>query len=234
MKNTRAVLFVLFATILASSAISMANAAIVPFDGIEYSWLHENSRGDPTGDWITQINDTVAVRPGDTMQFQNRWYNGYAGTTDIRISYGGGTKYTCIGADEYVLLGLNYGSYYPAGEDSVSFYAAVTNCSEERTYGIAVNHQYVYNGIMYGAGPFGGAMGFRRAVAENGTSGNSIDTGLQDDASATDTSAIAAQPSSTGVPTTAAEPTPGFGFGAVILVSGAFIIAYMCGRRLHK
>jgi hypothetical protein len=236
-KETRVLLIAGYiAALLAIGAAGTATAAIVPFNGTDYSWLHPNSMGDePTGDWITQINDTVEVRPGDSMQFQNRWYNGYAGTADIRISYGGGAKYTCAGADEYVFLGLNYGNYYPSGTESVSFYAMVTNCSEERN-GLSVNHQYVYNGIMYGAGPFGGARGFRMATAENGTSGSFTGPDPHDNASAAGTPAVTGQPPAAGIPVSAegAAQTPGFGFEAMILLADTFAVASFFRRNFRK
>ena len=71
------------AALLAVFAIGTASAAIVPFNGVEYSWLHHDDNGDPVADWIKRINDVAPVRNGDMMQFQNRWYNSYAGTADI-------------------------------------------------------------------------------------------------------------------------------------------------------
>jgi hypothetical protein len=234
MKNTKALLFLICVAILASFAIDMANAAIVPFDGIEYSWFHDGNDKGAEGGWITEINDTVEVRPGDTMQFQNRWYNGYAGTVDTRISYGGRFRYTCIGADEYVLYGLNYGSYYPSGTESVPFYSAVTNCSEE-IYDILVNHQYVCNGVMFGAG-YTLTMSFQRRTVENGTQDYGTDTDLHENEYATPIPSATAQPSATVLPAVTEEPvpTPGFSFDTIILTSGAFAIAYICERCLHK
>jgi hypothetical protein len=139
------------AALLAIGAIGTATAAIVPFNGTDYSWLHPNSRGDePTGDWITQINDTIEVRPGDAMQFQNRWYNGLPGTADARISYGGGQPYVCSGTDEMIFYGLNYGNYYPGSTSGVPLYSTVTNCSEEPG-SLVINLQFVYNGFVYGS-----------------------------------------------------------------------------------
>lgn len=235
MKSTIVVLFILFAIILAVSAIGMANAAIVPFDGTEYSWFHDGSDKGAEGDWIAEINDTVAVRPGDTMQFQNRWYNGYAGTVDTRISYGGRFRYTCIGADEYVLYGLNYGSYYPSGTESVPFYSTVTNCSEE-VYDILVNHQYVCNGVMFGAG-YTLTMSFQRRTVENDTSDYVADTDLYENAYATEVPSATAQPSATVLPAVTEEPAPapGFSFDIIItLASGTFAIICICGRCLRK
>jgi hypothetical protein len=216
--------------------IGTATAAIVPFNGTQYSWLHANSKNDgPEGDWLGYIDDTISVRNGDSMQFQNRWYNGYAGTADIRISYGGGIKYTCVGADEYVYLGLNYGNYYPSDTASVPFYATVSNCSEE-PYGLGVNHQYVFDGIMYGSGMRGGSRLFREAAPENGTSGNFTDPGLYDNASVTGTPAATAQPSATPSSATTEEPAPTQGFGSdiIILLAGTFAICYFCRGYIRK
>ncbi len=157
-KDNRALLntgcVVAFAIMLACFATGTAFAAIVPFNGTDYSWLHANEKGDPEGYWITQIKDTISVRDGDMMQFRNRWYNSYAGTADVRISYGGGQPYTCIGSDEYASYGLNFGNYYPSGTESISYYAQVVasqggpDSLEE--YSFTANHQYVYNGVIYG------------------------------------------------------------------------------------
>ena len=150
MKSTRAALFILCTAILVACAIDTANTAIVPFNGTEYSWLHLNIKNEPTGDWKSQIDDNIAVRVGDAMQFQNRWYNSLPGTADPRISYGGGQPYVCSGADEVIFYGLNYGNYYPGGSDSMSLYSTVSNCSDEPN-NLVINHQYVYNGIVYGS-----------------------------------------------------------------------------------
>jgi hypothetical protein len=151
MKKTGIMLCALCLAILAVSlAIGTTSAAIIPFNGTEYSWLHPDYKGDPTGDWHSQIDDDIAVRPGDAMQFQNRYYNGYAGTADVRISYGGGQPYVCAGAEEYLFYGLNYGNYYPSGTAAVPLYSTVSNCSDEPN-NLVVNHQYVYNGLVYGS-----------------------------------------------------------------------------------
>lgn len=216
--------------LLALLAIGTADAAIVPFDGTDYSWLHEDDKGVPTGDWITQINDTVEVRPGDVMQFQNRWYNNYAGTADIRISYGGGFRYTCMGADEYVYYGLNYGNYYPSGTESMPFYSTVTNCSSEEPYYLVANHQYVYNGMMYGCiGPdFKWTMLFQMG---NSTNVTETDSPIQEDnAPATVTPEITGPTAITSAP----RSTPGFDFGSIILASGAFTFVCMCRRCLRR
>ncbi len=107
------------------------------------------TKAQPTGDWLSQISDNIAVRKGDAMQFQNRYYNNFAGTADVRISYGGGQPYVCAGAEEYLYYGLNFGNYYPSGTVSVPLYSTVSNCSEEPNH-LIVNHQYVYNGFLYG------------------------------------------------------------------------------------
>jgi hypothetical protein len=216
---------------IAAGTIGTANAAIVPFNGTEYSWLHEDTSGSgPGGDWIEQIHDTIPVRNGDVMQFQNRWYNAYAGTTDIRISYGGCAPYSCTGSDEYVFCGLNYGNYYPGGTDTMSAYATVTNCSNE-TYGISVNHQYVYNGIMYGSGPFGSGLGFRE-ILENETPRYVAGKGPDGNASATAT----AQPSAAGMPGGTEQPAPAPGLipGILAILTGTFVIGYFCRRHFHK
>jgi hypothetical protein len=149
MKSVSVLFVMVCIAVLAASAIGTANAAIVPFNGTESSYLHPDGIGDPTGNWKSQIVDNIAVRTGDVLQFQNRWYNGYAGTADVRISYGGGQRYVCSGADEVIFYGLNYGNYYPGSTDSQPLYATVTNCSEEPN-NLVINHQYVYNGYVYG------------------------------------------------------------------------------------
>lgn len=208
------------AVILSICAIDMASAAVVPFNGTGYSWLHEGPRG-IEGDWITQIEDTVYVRTGDSMQFQNRWYNNYAGTADIRISYGGGQPYVCMGADEYVYYGLNYGNYYPSGTTAVPFYSAVANCSDEPNH-LVVNHQYVYNGLMYGTnGPgFQWTMLFQKGDRENMAQG-SVGTAEQQDNSA---AIVMPAATITPVPTGRATPSPGFGFEAPAALTCAMAI----------
>lgn len=149
-KNTRILLgSSCAAAMLAVFLIGTATAAIVPFNGVEYSWLHHDDNGDPVADWIKRISDVAPVRNGDAMQFQNRWYNSYAGTADLRISYGGEIAGICTGADEYVYYGLNYGNYYPSGTGSVPFYSTVLACTKQPQY-LMITHQYVFNGIQYG------------------------------------------------------------------------------------
>ena len=150
MKSAGAAIFVLCVFSLVACPIDTASAAIVPFNGTDYSWLHLNIKNEPAGDWKSQIDDNIAVRPGDAMQFQNRWYNSLPGTADPRISYGGGQRYVCAGADEVIFYGLNYGNYYPGGTDSMSLYSTVSNCSAEPN-NLVINHQYVYNGLTYGS-----------------------------------------------------------------------------------
>ncbi len=137
------------AVLLAVFAVGTASAAVVPFNGIESSWLHHANSGEPVADWIKRINDVVAVRNGDVMQFQNRWYNSYSGSTDIRISYGGEHAGICAGIDEYVSYGLNYGNYYPSSSESIPYYSKVQACNTTPLT-MLVSHQYVYNGIYYG------------------------------------------------------------------------------------
>jgi hypothetical protein len=137
------------AVMLVAFLVGTASAAIVPFNGVDASWLHHDDNGDPVADWVKRISDVAPVRDGDSMQWQNRWYNSYAGTADIRISYGGELAGICMGGDEYVYYGLNYGNYYPSGTGSWPAYSTVLNCSKEPKY-LMATHQYVFNGILYG------------------------------------------------------------------------------------
>ncbi len=201
----------------------MASAAVIQFDGTEYSWLHKNSKGEPEGSWIKQIDDLATTRAGDIMQFQNRWYNSYAGTADIRISYGGGQSYTCIGADEYVFYGLNYGNYYPSGTDSVPFYSKVVanqgdpNSLEE--YNLVVSHHYVYNGIIFGS-EASWSMRFR-SVNQSGP-GDAVPDAQNDIPAAT--SPVTASPSP-ATPTVREMPTPTPAPGSLAIPGCAIIIA---------
>lgn len=218
------------AALLAIGAIGTANAAIVPFNGTGYSWLHERPViGGPWGDWITEIKDTVYVRTGDTVQFTNRWYNGYAGAADIRISYGGLVRYTCAGADEYVLYGLNYGNYFPSGTGSWSAYSTILNCSEER-YPLSVNHQYVYNGIMYGSGP-SWSLGFSKGTPGNSTANDAPDTNPQDEIYATVMPSII--PTAMPIVSDAPSPSPSPGFGT-LLTTGCMLTAVLITLSHHK
>jgi hypothetical protein len=227
MKSVDIMLFAVCIVALAASAIGTASAAIVPFNGTDYSWLHDG----PEGDWITQIEDTVDVRAGDSMQFQNRWYNSYASTADIRISYGGGQPYVCLGADEYVYYGLNYGNYYPSGTESVPFYSTVSNCSEEPNH-LVVNHQYVYNGLMYGCdGPgFKWTMLFRKGSGENVTKDPAETPEEQVDSTPVTTPSATVTPGATGQST----PVPGPGFDTMLFLTGVVTMAYLYRRYLRK
>jgi hypothetical protein len=218
------------AAILTIGAIGTASAAIVPFNGTDYSWLHDGPRG-AEGDWITQIDDTVYVRNGDMMQFQNRWYNSYAGTADIRISYGGGFPYTCTGADEYIYYGLNYGNYYPSGTSAVPLYSTVMNCSEE-PYSLVINHQYVYNGIMYGTNgqSFKWTMQFMERSRENVTEASIETSEQQDNSTAAVTPSATVPPEATGHPT----PSPGFGFEMLVALACALTIVLLTGSYKRK
>jgi hypothetical protein len=209
-------------TLLAILTIGQASAAIVPFDGIDSSWLHPDYKGDPTGDWLAQINDVAPVRIGDDLQFQNRWYNGYAGTVDVRISYGGGQRYVCSGADEYVHYGINYGNYFPGSVSSVPFYATVMNCSED-AYNIVITHQYTYNGILYGSGQARGA-GFRRATPEELAEAQTATPAPRDNATATATPAASSPPT----------PAPGFGFETMIMLACGAAIAIATTQLVKK
>lgn len=215
------------AVMLAVFLIGTASAAIVPFNGVEYSWLHHNDNGDPVADWIKRINDVAPVRNGDAMQFQNRWYNNYAGTADLRISYGGEIAGTCQGDDTSVYYGLNYGNYYPSGMGSWPAYSTVMNCSKDLQY-LMVTHQYVFNGIMYGTlDPSDKTLLFQwRAdindsrVIQTPPSPTPTSTGTP---TGTNTSTNTSKP--TLVPLPPATPSPGFGFGSLVALVSALAIA---------
>ncbi len=216
------------ATLLAAFLIGTASAAIVPFQGVDQSWLHHDDNGDPVADWKKRISDVAPVRNGDIMQWQNRWYNSYAGTTDIRISTGGEVAGICEGIDEYVSYGLNYGNYYPSGTGSWSGYAHVYNCTKYAQY-MMVTHQYVYNGIYYGTlDPSDKSRLFQWRADINDprviqTSPTPVPT--QEPAEPTETPA-------TGKPTlvplpSSPEPSPGFEFAGVLLLVAALAAAYV-------
>jgi len=219
------------AALLTILAIGTASAAVVPFSGVEYSWLHHNDKGEPVADWIKRINDLAPVRNGDMLQFQNRWYNSFAGTADIRISYGGEQAGICAGADEYVSYGLNYGNYYPSSTESAPYYSKVLACNKSPLT-LLVSHQYVYNGVQYGTiNPDNDyTMLFQwRAGA---------------DAEVTVTPTATANPSPTAAPNATARPSatptlvplpsmpapsPGFDFGTAILsLASVLAVAGYC------
>jgi hypothetical protein len=219
------------AIILAVSVTGTATAAIVPFDGTEYSWLHLDIRDEPAGDWLEQIDDTISVRTGDSMQFQNRWYNSLPGTADIRISYGGGQPYTCVGADESVYYGLNFGNYYPSSKESVPFYSTVVaspgdpNSLEE--YSLVINHQYVYNGLKYGSNVADDKWKIRFKSTEQAPVTPEV-TAVQEQQNnslATVTPIPTVTPTPTAIPVVTDLPTPSPGFGIDALVALACIPA---------
>jgi len=224
MKSARALLCAgCIVALLAVYATGTASAAIVPFNGVEYSWLHHDDNGDPVADWIKRINDVAPVRNGDMMQFQNRWYNTYAGTADIRISYGAEVPGTCSGADESVYYGLNYGNYYPSGTGSVPFYSTVSSCNKTPYY-LMVTHQYVFNGIQYGTlDPNDKSLLFQWRADIN-------DSRVIQDPTPT--------PTPTGTPTLVPLPadtsTPGFGFGSIIALISALAITYALYSIIRK
>jgi len=231
-KEARVLLIaVCVAALLAIGAIGTATAAIVPFDGIEYSWLHLDSRDEPAGDWLEQIDDTISVRTGDSMQFQNRWYNSLPGTADIRISYGGGQRYTCVGADESVFYGLNYGNYYPSSKESVPFYSTVVaspgdpNSLEE--YSLVINHQYVYNGLKYGCNVATDKWKIRFKSTDQAPATPEVTAvpEQQNNSPATVTPTPAVTPTATVTPAVAGPPTPSPGSGIDVLVALACALA---------
>lgn len=226
--------------LLAVFAIGTASAAVVPFGGVEYSWLHHNDKDEPVADWMKRINDIVAVRNGDIMQFQNRWYNSYAGTADIKISYGGERPGICYGSDPYVSYGLNYGNYYPSSKESVPYYSRVLACNQTpRT--LLVSHQYVYNGIQYGTinpdNDYTMLFQWRYGTDETPPidteasptptpTATATPTGT---ASVTPTATATAHPSTTSTPVplpSSSAPAPGFGFGQLVALLAVLAIAY--------
>lgn len=222
--------------VLAVCTTGMASASIVPFNGTEYSWLHLDFKGDPTGDWLEQISDTIPVRTGDSMQFQNRWYVSIPGTADLRISYGGGQRYTCVGADESVFYGLNYGNYYPSGTESVPFYSTVVaspgdpNSLDE--YSLVNNHQYVYNGLKYGCNVVTGnwSMRFRNTNQTPVTPDVTAIPEQHNYTSATVTPTATATPVPTGRPT----PSPVSGLDALVALTCALAIVCLAARHGKK
>jgi cell division septation protein DedD len=232
--------------LLAIFACGTASAAVVPFNGVEYSWLHHNDQGEPVADWIKRINDIVAVRNGDMLEFQNRWYNSYAGTADIKISYGGERAGICYGADPYVSYGLNYGNYYPSSKESVPYYSQVLACNQTpRT--LLVSHQYVYNGIQYGTinpdNDYTMLFQWRYGTDEAPPVDEVTPTPRPTETvTATPTSAASATPTpaATPTPTATARPSatptlvplpkpsasPGFGFEQIIVLVSLIAVAY--------
>ncbi|HUL62536.1 MAG TPA: hypothetical protein VLT35_05690 [Methanocella sp.] len=203
---------VFIAALLAVLATGRASAAIAPVNGVDYSWLHHADNGDPVADWFKRIQDIAPVRNGDDLQFQNRWYNSYAGTVDLRISYGGEVTGTCSGADESVYYGLNYGNYYPSSTGAVPFYSTILSCNATPYY-LMVTHQYVYNGIMYGTlDPMDKALCFQWRAQENDPRVIQTPTGTPT-AKPTNTTPVP-------LPSATAKPSPGFDFGTVLLLAG--------------
>jgi|AGTN01.3.fsa_nt_gi hypothetical protein len=226
-KSTRILLGIgCIAVLLTVFLIETASAAIVPFNGVDYSWLHHDDNGDPVADWIDRISDVAPVRNGDAMQFQNRWYNSYAGTADIRISYGGDFAGICTGGDEYVLYGLNYGNYYPSGTGSWPAYSTVINCSKEPLY-LMVTHQYVFNGIQYGTlDPSDKSRMFQWRADINDS--RVIQTGpTQTPEKEPTQTPITGSPTRVPLPGGSSESSPGFGFGAMIILVATLAAAYV-------
>ena len=239
-KSTGALLISGFiAAVLAVFLISPVSAAIVPFNGVEYSWLHHDDNGDPVADWIKRISDVAPVRNGDMMQFQNRWYNNFAGTADIRISYGGELAGICTGADESVYYGLNYGNYYPSGTSAVPFYSTVLACNVTPLY-LMVTHQYVFNGIQYGTlDPSDKSLLFQWRANINDS------RVIQTSPTPPPTPSGTGKPTQSPTPTNGSKPTlvplpsqtststPGFGFGSIIALIAVLAIAHAgyCSKR---
>jgi hypothetical protein len=240
MKRSTGILLIsgCIAALLGVFLIGTASAAIVPFQGVEYSWLHHDDNGDPVADWIKRISDVAPVRNGDLMQFQNRWYNNYAGTADIRISYGGEQAGICTGADESVYYGLNYGNYYPSGTSAVPFYSTVLACNVTPLY-LMVTHQYVFNGIQYGTlDPADKSLLFQwradindsrviqTTVTPKPANGSSPTT--------TDRPTNGSSPTLVPLPAQSSPTTPGFGFGSVFALVSLLAIAHALSGILRK
>jgi hypothetical protein len=217
------------AALLAVFLIGTASAAIVPFNGVEYSWLHHADNGDPVADWIKRISDVAPVRNGDAMQFQNRYYNSYAGTADLRISYGGELAGICTGGDESVYYGLNYGNYYPSGTGSWPCYSTVLACNMTPLY-LMVTHQYVFNGIMYGTlDPADKSLLFQWRADINDS--RVIQTSPTPGPSQSPTQTPTRTPAN-GTPTLVPLPSqpsssPGFEFGSILVLISALVVAYL-------
>jgi hypothetical protein len=213
--------------LMAAFFVGTASAAIVPFNGVDYSWLHHDDNGDPVADWIKRISDIAPVRNGDVMQWQNRWYNNYAGTTDIRISSGGEVANICQGLDEYVSYGLNYGNYYPSGTGSWSAYAYVYNCTKFPQY-MMVTHQYVYNGIYYGTlDPADKSRTFqwRADINDSRVIQTSPTPKPSQQAEPTETPKTGS-PTLVPLPSSGTEPSPGFELAGFIMLAATIAIAY--------
>jgi hypothetical protein len=223
---------VCLAALLAIGAAGMATAAIVPFNGIESSWLHSDSKGLPAGDWVSQISDNIPVRKGDAMQFQNRYYNNYAGTADLRISYGGEIAGICTGADESVYYGLNYGNYYPSGQGSRPAHSTVLNRSTDLRY-LMVTHQYVFNGILYGTmDPPDKTLLFqwRADINDSRVIQTSPTPAPSGTARPTNTNTSTGTGKPTLVPPPSAMSSPGLDISTLIALVSALAIAYgLCG-----
>ncbi|HEY3274776.1 MAG TPA: hypothetical protein VGJ92_13480 [Methanocella sp.] len=210
------------AALLAVFLIGPASAAIVPFNGVENSWLHHDDNGDPVADWVIRISDVAPVRNGDMLQFQNRWFNSYEGTTDLRISYGGELAGICTGADESVYYGLNYGNYYPT-TGSVPFYSTVLACNVTPLY-LMVTHQYVLNGIQYGTlDPSDKSLLFQWRYEAN----ESRPDGTTPTPKPTNTNTNTSTPTRVPLPSQTSTSTPGFGFGSLIALAAALAIAHV-------
>ena len=222
--------------LLATFAIGAASAAVVPFSGIEYSWLHHDDDQQPVAEWIKRINDLTPVRNGDMMQFQNRWYNSYSGTADIRISYGGEHAGICAGADEYVSYGLNYGNYYPSSTESMPYYSKVLACNKTPLT-LLVSHQYVYNGIQYGTiNPDNDyTMLFQWRVGPDAEA--TISPSATGTPSATTTPSVTVNPNTSATPTLVPLPStpassPGFDAGTALFALAAVLaVAGYCVMR---
>jgi hypothetical protein len=221
------------AAMLAVFLIGTASAAIVPFNGVEYSWLHHDDNGDPVADWIKRISDVAPVRNGDAMQFQNRWYNSYAGTADIRISYGGELAGICTGADESVYYGLNYGNYYPSGTGAVPFYSTVLACNKTPLY-LMVTHQYVFNGIQYGTlDPSDKSLLFQWRADINDSRVIQTSPTPAPEKEPTQTP-ITGSPTLVPLPSNSSSSTSGFGFGSIIALVALLAIAHALSGIVRK
>lgn len=231
MKKGAGTLFaaVCIATILAVCTFGTAFAAIIPVSGVEDTWLHHGDDGQPIADWKKRISDLAPVRAGDQVQFENRWFNSYEGSADIRISFGGDTPATVKGGDETVYYGLNYGNYYPSDTGSWPAYALITEANTT-PYGIMVTHQYVYNGVYYGTLiPEDHTLLFQWRAAEN-PPGTDSGTAPAPTATVKPTATPRATPA-----TTPTQSSPGFDFGMIIALASVLMVAQaLYGVRMKR
>lgn len=143
------------AMILVAMGTGNAFAAKVWYSGTERSQL--NSGNSP--EWLGTITQDVSAARGDTLAWNNRWYNNNPGSTVTPwAQYGGSPPGGASGGWYTAPSSISYGYYYPSSTGNQEIDSTVLDTASG-SYDLGVNHLYQNGQTLYGTGYTWG-MGF--------------------------------------------------------------------------